>query len=309
VRILGIETSCDETAIAVVEDGRRILSNVIASQVTLHAEYGGVVPELASRQHVEAIIPVLDESLERAGCGLDDIDAIAITYGPGLAGALLVGANFGKALAMPSRPLISRPGEHLRRRLDNDRPVPGAALIVSGGHSDVVSWRARAGRLGETVATRQANFRPGRAASDSDFRTGGDRPPVTGRGGIAALAPRAQISRLKLAASRRRCSESCEGGRRRDSRLAARSGSRVIRWSAAAQAAMDSGARQIITAASPRTLLRSELVRRSPAPVIAPPPVLCTDNGAMIAACGYYRLQAGNVAPLDLDVEPGLRIG
>jgi len=94
VRILGIETSCDETAIGVVEDGRRMLSNVIASQVTLHAEYGGVVPELASRQHIEAIIPVLDGSLERAGCSLSDIDAFAVTYGPGLAGALLVGAIY-----------------------------------------------------------------------------------------------------------------------------------------------------------------------------------------------------------------------
>ena len=112
MRILGIETSCDETAIGVVEDGRRILSNVIASQVTLHAAYGGVVPELASRQHVEAIIPVLDEALERADCGLDGVDAIAITYGPGLAGALLVGANFGKALAYAlSKPLI--PVNHL----------------------------------------------------------------------------------------------------------------------------------------------------------------------------------------------------
>ena len=97
--ILGIETSCDETAVAVVEDGRRIRSNVVSSQVELHAEYGGVVPELASRQHVQAMIPVLDEALERAGCELAEIEAVAVTYGPGLAGALLVGHNFAKALA------------------------------------------------------------------------------------------------------------------------------------------------------------------------------------------------------------------
>src|SRR3990172_10154329 len=97
--VLGIEPSCDETALAVVRDGRRILSNVVASQVSLHARYGGVVPELASRQHVEAIVPALDEALDRAGCALGDIDAVAVTTGPGLAGALLVGANAAKAIA------------------------------------------------------------------------------------------------------------------------------------------------------------------------------------------------------------------
>src|SRR3990172_8173558 len=97
--VLGIETSCDETGAAVVRDGRRLLSSVVSSQVELHARYGGVVPELASRQHVEAIVPVLDEALEQAGCGLDEIDAVAVTTGPGLAGALLVGANAAKAIA------------------------------------------------------------------------------------------------------------------------------------------------------------------------------------------------------------------
>src|SRR3990172_4253736 len=97
--VLGIETSCDETAAAVVRDGRRLLSSVVSSQVELHARYGGVVPELASRQHVEAIIPVLDEALAQAGCSLADIDAVAVTTGPGLAGALIVGANAAKAMA------------------------------------------------------------------------------------------------------------------------------------------------------------------------------------------------------------------
>src|SRR5512145_2440001 len=136
-----------------------MLSNVIASQVTLHAEYGGVVPELASRQHVEAIIPVLDEALERAECALSEIDAVAVTYGPGLAGALLVGANFGKALAYSlGKPLI--PVNHLEGHayaawLDNDEPqeFPVLAMIVSGGHSDIVLMHGhgRYERIGETV--------------------------------------------------------------------------------------------------------------------------------------------------------------
>src|SRR5512145_3021586 len=167
MRVLGIETSCDETAIGVVEDGRRMLSNVIASQVTLHAVYGGVVPELASRQHVEAIIPVLDEALERADCALSDMDAVAVTYGPGLAGALLVGANFGKALAYSlGKPLV--PVNHLEGhvyaawldpstefRTGNDEPqdFPILAMIVSGGHSDIVLMHGhgRYERVGETV--------------------------------------------------------------------------------------------------------------------------------------------------------------
>ena len=100
MRVLGIETSCDETAIAVVEDGRRILSNVIASQVDMHARYGGVVPEVASRQHVLEMVPVLEEALGRAGANWEGVDAIAVTNGPGLAGALLVGVNTAKALAL-----------------------------------------------------------------------------------------------------------------------------------------------------------------------------------------------------------------
>ena len=144
MNILGIETSCDETAVAVVADGRRILSNVVSSQVELHATYGGVVPELASRQHVEAMIPVLDEALERASCRLEDLDAIAVTYGPGLAGALLVGVNFAKALAYShSLPLVAV--NHLEAHIDAawldneiEPEFPLLALIVSGVHRDVV---------------------------------------------------------------------------------------------------------------------------------------------------------------------------
>jgi N6-L-threonylcarbamoyladenine synthase len=112
MRTLGIETSCDETAIGVVEDGTRLITSIVSSQVELHAEYGGVVPELASRKHVEAMIPVLDEALSAAGCGLAGLDAVAVTYGPGLSGALLVGLNFAKALAFSlGLPLV--PVNHL----------------------------------------------------------------------------------------------------------------------------------------------------------------------------------------------------
>ena len=157
--VLGIETSCDETAIAVVEDGRHIRSNVIASQVELHAKYGGVVPEVASRRHLEAIVPALEEALARAEVGLGGLDAVAVTHGPGLAGALLVGVNFAKALSRTAGlPLIGvnhLEGHVYAAWLDRDAPpqFPLLALIASGGHSDVVLVEGHGSyrRIGETV--------------------------------------------------------------------------------------------------------------------------------------------------------------
>ena len=116
MKILAIESSCDETAAAVVEDGRTVLSNIVASQVEEHKLYGGVVPEIASRRHAEAIVGVVDEAIKAADCTLDDIDAIAVTYAPGLIGALLVGVNFAKGLSLATgKPLI--PTHHLRSHI------------------------------------------------------------------------------------------------------------------------------------------------------------------------------------------------
>jgi len=147
MKILGIETSCDETAAAVVEDGARILSNQIASQVEIHARYGGVVPEVASRQHLLAIIPVIDRAMNEANTSFNELDGIAVTVGPGLAGSLLVGLNIAKAIALAhDRPLIGV--NHLEGHIyanwlpspdDQDVPAfPSVCLIVSGGHSDLV---------------------------------------------------------------------------------------------------------------------------------------------------------------------------
>ncbi len=336
MRILGIETSCDETAMGVVEDGRRMLSNVIASQVTLHAEYGGVVPELASRQHVEAVIPVLDEALEQAGCGLHDIDAIAITYGPGLAGALLVGANFGKALAYAlGKPLV--PVNHLEghiyagwldpstelRMNEEPQEFPVLALIVSGGHSDVVlmEGHGRYRRIGETVddAAGEAFDKvarllglgfPGGPAIDRLAKT---TPKASLKLPRARLDRPYDFSFSGLKTKVQRIVRGEEGEVPDTAELAAAFQESVVDSlvTKAAAAAEESGARRIILAGgvAANSLLRSELGQRSPVPVITPPPVLCTDNGAMIAACGYYRMQAGVTGALDLDVEPELRIG
>lgn len=142
MKILAIETSCDETAAAVIEDGRKVLSDVVASQIALHAPWGGVVPELASRRHLETIGPVVDEALQRAGASLADIDAIGVTYGPGLVGSLLVGLEYAKGLAFRAqKPLV--PVHHIAGHIHapflafDAIPLPALALVVSGGHTSL----------------------------------------------------------------------------------------------------------------------------------------------------------------------------
>src|SRR5450432_2984381 len=154
VRILGIESSCDETAAAVVRDGREILSSVVASQIDVHRKYGGVVPELASREHLRQIVPVVREALSRASMELADVDAIGVTYGPGLVGALLVGITYGKTLAAAlGKPLV--PVNHLEGHVhavfleaykNGKTPeLPAVSLIVSGGHTVLYDVTAGAG--------------------------------------------------------------------------------------------------------------------------------------------------------------------
>src|SRR5947209_2845172 len=160
--ILAIESSCDETAAAVVRDGREVLANVVASQMTLHAEYGGVVPELASREHLKNIVPVVREAMARANVGFGDLDAIAVTEGPGLAGALLVGITYAKALAMGlGKPLVGV--NHLEGHIqavlmesEVEMHGPLVALVVSGGHTHLYlaeeesgAWRYQ--NVGRTV--------------------------------------------------------------------------------------------------------------------------------------------------------------
>jgi len=335
VNILGIETSCDETALAVVEDGRRIRANVVASQVNLHARYGGVVPELASRQHLETIIPALKETLAGAGCGPEAIDAVAVTYGPGLAGALLVGVNFAKALAYAwARPLVAV--NHLEGHIyaawldtDAEPPLPTLALIVSGGHSDIVLMEAHGvyRRLGETADDAAGE------AFDKVARVLGLGFPggpaidrlAAGKDAGSLRLPRARLERRYdfsfsgLKTKVQRLARGEEGEAPDTAQLAAAFQESVVDSlvTKALQAAADEGARCVILSGgvAANTLLRAEMGRRSPLPVIAPAPALCTDNGAMIAAAAYFALCAADAdaapaaATLGLDVQPGLRIG
>jgi N6-L-threonylcarbamoyladenine synthase len=330
MRILGIETSCDETAIGVVDDGRRLVAGVVSSQVELHAQYGGVVPELASRKHVEALVPVLDETLRQAGCGLRDLDAIAVTYGPGLAGALLVGVNFAKALAWSlGLPLV--PVNHLEAHvyaawLDGEEGprFPALVLIVSGGHSDVVLMadHGRYRRLGGTVddAAGEAFDKVARLLG-LGFPGGPaiDRLAAAHGPARAARLPRARpegdydFSFSGLKTKVRRLAGGEEGAPPEAGELAAAFQESVVDSlvTKALAAAAEHDAREIILAGgvAANSALRRTLAERSTVPVVAPPPALCTDNGAMIAACAYYRLAAGEAAPLSLDIDPALKIG
>jgi len=330
MRILGIETSCDETAFGVVDGGRRLIANIVSSQVELHAEYGGVVPELASRKHVEAVIPVLDETLRQAGCGLDGLDALAVTYGPGLAGALLVGVNFAKALAwslgLPLVPVNHLEGHVYAAWLDNEEGprFPSLVLIVSGGHSDIVlmEGHGRYQRLGQTVddAAGEAFDKVARLLG-LGFPGGPavDRLAAGHGRATSVKLPRARVygeydfsfSGLKSKVQRLVSGE--EGETPEAAELAAAFQESVVDSlvTKALAAAAENGAREIVLVGgvAANSALRATLAERSHVPVVVPPPALCTDNGAMIAACAYYRFEAGNVAPLSLDVEPGLKIG
>ena len=354
MKILGIETSCDETAIGVVEDGVRMLSSVVSSQVELHATYGGVVPELASRQHVEAIIPVLDEALDRASCSLQDIDAVAVTYGPGLAGALLVGFNFAKALAyahgLPLVPVNHLEGHVYAAWLDREEgpEFPALVLIVSGGHSDVVlmEGHGRYRRLGQTVddaageafdkvarllglgfpggPLRSTSLRRARSGAQAAARA--PRPPLRllvlraedgcrGRRNPRSPAQGPPRAALRLvaqdegAAHRPRRRGRGAGRRRAGRRFPGLRGRLARHESGAGSGRARRAAGDPLRRRRREHGLRAALAERSPAPLLVPPPALCTDNGAMIAACAHYRLAAGDIAPLDLDIAPGLRIG
>jgi N6-L-threonylcarbamoyladenine synthase len=329
--ILGIETSCDETAAAVVEDGRYLRSNVIASQFHLHAQYGGVVPEVASRHHLEVILQVIDTALAEAGAGWGDLAAVAVTAGPGLAGALLVGVNTAKALAYAhGLPLLGV--NHLEAHLYANwievsgreyrvPQLPALGLIVSGGHTDLVLMRDHGAyrRLGRTRddAAGEAFDKVGRLLG-----LGFPGGPAVERAARAASRsglrfPRAWLkgsddfsfSGLKTAVLHTVRGESGDVPAMPDVAAAFQTSVVDVLSKKATQAAEREGARSLLLSGgvAANGPLRQALVDRSPVPVFAPPPVLCTDNGAMIAACAYYRfddLRAG----WDLDPQPGMKM-
>jgi len=344
--ILAIESSCDETGIALVEGGRRIHSNVVASQVALHAPTGGIVPEVAARAHLRWIVPVLDEAWAAAGVGWNDIDAIGVTYGPGLAGSLLVGINFAKALAYVRRkPLVAV--NHLEGHLyaawlldpaEAERPEPVfplVALVVSGGHTflvemlDHLTYRL----LGQTVddAAGEAFDKVGRLLGLG--YPGGPAVMAAAAGATRrdTVFPRAWLgdsydfsfSGLKTAArriiARARADEGIAddpGARLPDgttAELAHGFQASVVDVLATKtiRAAEAVGARAIVLGGgvAANRVLRERIEAEAASrgvPVVIPRPGLCTDNGAMIGAAAARRFAAGERAGYELDARPSL---
>jgi N6-L-threonylcarbamoyladenine synthase len=328
--ILGIETSCDETAAAVVEDGRLLRSNVVASQFHLHAQYGGVVPEVAARHHLEVILPVVDAALAEAGVPWRGLRAVAVTAGPGLAGALMVGVNTAKSLAWAhGLPLLGV--NHLEAHLYanwlevdgqeyREPPLPALGLIVSGGHTDLVLMRDHGvfQRLGRTRddAAGEAFDKVGRLLG-LGF-PGGPAIERAARGATASALrlPRAWLrgsddfsfSGLKTAVLHTVRGESDAPPPMPQIAAAFQQSVVDVLSKKTANAAAREGARCVLLSGgvAANGPLREAIAARSPVPVFVPPPVLCTDNGAMIAACAHYRFDALLAGP-DLDPQPGMK--
>jgi len=324
MKILGIETSCDETAAAVIEDGVRILSNQIASQVEIHARYGGIVPEVASRQHTLSIVPIIQQAMAEAHTTWDDLDGIAVTIGPGLAGSLLTGVNTAKAISL-ARELPITGVNHLEGHIyanwlaENKHFFPLLSLIVSGGHTDLVLMKEH----GDYVLLGQTRDDAAGESFDKAARTlglgypGGPAIEKAAKSGIASFQlPRAWLkgtndfsfSGVKTALLRL-----VERGKISNTANAAASFQEAVvdvLVTKTVTVAREYRVKQILLAGgvASNTLLRQSLAQDSPVPVLAPEPVLCTDNAAMIAACGYYRFQAGKADDLNLDVIPSLKL-
>ena len=336
--ILAVESSCDETGIAVVEDGRRILSNVVASQVSMHAAAGGIVPEVAARAHLRWIVPTLEEAWESAGVSWDDIGAVAVTEGPGLAGSLLVGINFAKTLAyVHDKPLV--PVNHLEGHLyaawlaDETREIaepvfPLVALIVSGGHTFLVEMpdHLTYKLLGETVddAAGEAFDKVGRLLG---LPYPGGPAIMKAAGGATrhdVVFPRAWLgdsfdfsfSGLKTAVRRTIGAEQAEqvaADAPRQAELADGFQESVVDVlvTKTIRAARQAGARSVVLGGgvAANRVLRDRLAAKAGEigiPLVVPRPALCTDNGAMIAAAGARRWEAGARAGLDLDARPSM---
>ncbi len=324
MKILGIETSCDETAAAVVEDGVSILSNQIASQVEIHARYGGIVPEIASRQHILAIIPITRQAMAEAKATWDDLDGIAVTTGPGLAGSLLIGVNAAKAIALARRLPITAVN-HLEGHIyanwlgNHSIDFPTVCLIVSGGHSDLVLMKGHGDYI---VLGRTRDDAAGEAFDKAARILGLGYPggPAIERAAVNG-SPFLQLPRAWLEGSsdfsfsgvKTALLRLVEGGKVPSPADAAASFQKAIvdvLVTKTVAVAKEYRVRQILLSGgvAANKLLRQRLTADSPIPVLVPEPVLCTDNAAMIAACGYYQFQAGKTNGLDLDVVASLKL-
>ncbi len=326
MKILSIETSCDETAAAVVENGRDVLSSVIASQVEEHKLYGGVVPEIASRRHAEAIVPVVKKALDDAEMKIEDIDAIAVTHAPGLIGALLVGVNFAKGLSLSSgKPLI--PTHHLRSHIASnyishkELKPPFLCLVVSGGHSHIVMvedytkmkviGKTRDDAAGEAFdkAARTLGMPyPGGIEMDRIAELGDDSKFDFPRPVVRDAPYDFSFSGLKTAVINliHNMEQRGEEIPKEDICASFRKAVVELLVSNFMKAAEDYNVKTLVVAGgvSANSLLRKRLSEESEKrgfKFFKPDKSVCTDNAAMVGAQGYYEYLSGNIADLSLN--------
>ncbi len=333
MKILAFESSCDETAAAVVVDGRDVKSNIVSSQIAIHRLYGGVVPEIASRKHAEVISAITKEALETAGCGFKDIDAVAVTYAPGLIGALLVGVNFAKGLAMSlDVPLV--PVHHLRSHIaanyiaHKELEPPFLCLVASGGHSHIVEVRShtdfcvlgrtRDDAAGEAFdkAARSLGFPyPGGVFIDKAAHEGNAAAVVFPRPKVDGSPFDFSFSGLKTAVINYVHNAEQKGMEINKNDVAASFQQAVVDMLAARLmlAAERTGYKKIAVAGgvAANSGLRERLGADCAQPgysLYMPPLSLCGDNGAMVGCQGYYEYLAGNTAGLELNACANMEI-
>ena len=333
VYILGIESSCDETAAAVVKNGREVLSNIISSQIVIHRKFGGVVPEIASRKHIENIMPVIDEALQQAKVRLEDIDAVAVTYGPGLVGALLVGLSAAKSLAWATdKPLIGV--NHLEGHVfanfltDPELEPPFMALVVSGGHTALLKVTGynsfemlgqtrddAAGEAFDKIARVMGLQYPGGPEIE---KLALDGNPNAIEFPIAKLDAPYEFSFSGLKSAVINYLHNQEQAKREINRADVAASFQYAVVDALVQKAVramkDTGLKKIVLAGgvSANKTLQTTLAQamtKIGAELVHPMPILCTDNAVMIACRGYFMYQAGIESPLDLNAVPSLKLG
>lgn len=329
--ILGIESSCDETAASVVKNGREILSNVINTQIDLHKQYGGVVPEIASRKHIENIDAVIDEALSEAKMTLSDIDAIAVTYGPGLVGALLVGVSSAKAIAYASgKPLV--PVHHIRGHISAnfiahpDLKPPFVCLVASGGHSHIVNvkdytefeilGRTRddaAGEAFDKIARVLGLGYPGGPLIDKLAKDGNSEAIRFPRVRMDGDSLDFSFSGVKTAVINyiHKAQQRGEEINKADVAASFQNAVTDALCEHTIEGALKTGAKTVAIAGgvAANSQLRgkmTDMCEKYGISVVYPPPVLCTDNAAMIACAGYFAYKNGARAELDLNAVPNL---
>ena len=334
ILILGIESSCDETAAAVVKNGREVLSNVISSQIELHKLYGGVVPEIASRKHIEKINQVVEEALKDADVTLDDLDAIGVTYGPGLVGALLVGVSAAKAISYAKKiPLVGVhhiEGHISANYIENKQlEPPFVCLVVSGGHTHLVIVRDygkyeiigktrddAAGEAYDKVARAIGLGHPGGPKIDKLSKEGNPDAIKFPRAKIEDAPYDFSFSGLKSAVLNYLNAAKMKGENINDADLAASFQKAVcdVLVEHAIRAAKEYGFDKLAIAGgvASNSTLRASMEKACAENQIQfyhPSPIFCTDNAAMIGAAAYYEFLAGTRHGWDLNAVPNLKLG